>query len=132
MFWTIIIIAILLIFYKFFRDTNQTNSELVRVGGLITKYGLLIDKLKSFSSKMQTKINEPNLVVIGFSFEDGGYKKFRFQVVSKILHIDFETKDNVYGVRKLSWKFDENLNQDKMFNSIKSDVLHRASLDLNS
>ena len=111
----------------YYRDTRKTNEKLVKAGGIIKKYQFLIERLRSGNSKIEVKFNEPNFVILGYSFVGNGYIKFQLQVVKNSLFIDYETMDSVDGKKKTSWKFDENLNQEEMFKIVSNDIILKHS-----
>lgn len=117
MIWIIIIAVVAFVLYLSSKgDADMKNVK--KYGGLKNKYRLLINNIMSRNSFYQVQeINANNVRITNTGMV------FRLIEMDKKLQVVWNWESFTTGqVHKLVWNFDENENQDKMYETIDRDM----------
>jgi hypothetical protein len=125
MIW-IIILIIAIVILKYFYDLNKTKNELLKNGGVIKKYSILIEHLMNNSHvKMKLYVNKNNRVIVAHITKRGRIY-FEVQEVSNKVFIDYIIKSPLKSnILKMNWKYDSSENQKLIFDKISSDITYK-------
>jgi hypothetical protein len=127
MIWTIILVVVIFLIYNGYKGNNDIKN-VEKFGGLENKYNILIKNIMSNEKLKLRKINSNNLE-IGYSFIGNGYVYFKLIEMDKYLQVKYESKNMVDGIQRLVWKFNEEENQNEMFERISKDLaIHNLML----
>lgn len=121
----IIIIAIIgTIFYLSFKGRADLKN-VIKAGGLKNKYKIFINRIISRNSFYQlNEINPNNLELLNTGM------KFKLIEIDKKLQITWFWNSFSSGkTHKLLWKFDENENQDKIYETVDRDIAIQNFID---
>jgi len=120
MWFTIIAVMALVIIY-FVKDVSKVKQEVSDAGGMKVRYSLLIKRLLEGDPRTKIYSETSTSVVVGLEVM-GGYAKFNIQQGFDVVVIQWESESNIFGAKKLEWKFNEQMNQQKMFENICIDI----------
>ena len=125
MIWIIIIIAIIAFIIYLGAKGNADIKNVEKFGGLRNKYGVFIDKIMARNSFYQLhEINSNNIELTNTGM------KFRLIEIDKKLQVTWAW--NSFGTGKtynIQWNFDENENQNKMYETLNKDMAIQTFID---
>ena len=124
--WIIVAIVVIFIVYNGYKG-NKDTKNVERFGGIDIKYATLV-RLFMSNEKLQLYKHNANNLEIGYAFVGGGYVRFKLIEMSGKLQVAYQSKDMVDGLQNLVWNFDENQDQNKMFEKVSDDLAIHAML----
>lgn len=120
--WTVIILILAGLAIKFMWDLKSQNDKVGSEGGMTGKYRTLIDSL--ITEDRRTQISEANANSLTLSLNTiGGSTAFFLTQTFGSLTVQWIIKNPIYGEHKLEWEFPEYENQNKMFETMKKDLI---------
>ncbi len=122
MLWFIGFVLLGLVLFNFFNDVQKQESQMTAQGGIRKKYSVLIDRILSTLMNGQIFSERSDSLGIGTSHPaKGTYQYLLTQTFGK-LTIQYKMDNPIFGKLNLEWVFDENTDQNTMYNKISEDV----------
>lgn len=119
--WTIIGIIVLIVIVKFIYDSNQQNVVVQKQGGMLNKYSILVQIIKSGDPRIQIQNIRGDSVDLVLS-SAGGITAFYLTQTYGNLTVQWKVQSPLFGMHKMEWTFPEFLDQEKMYNRISNDL----------
>ncbi len=119
--WLTIGSITILILLSLLKGVKKIKKEVAETGGMKIKYASLIKSLSEGDSRIKIYSETSTAIRLGLQGL-GGYVRFDLQQGFGVVVIEQVSENNVFGVQKLEWKFAEEMNQEKMFETICKDI----------
>ena len=116
-----LLILIVLVGSYYFADLSGLKKNVAKSGGMHIKYAELCKLLLANDSRAKIYKETPVSLILGLEVV-GGYTKFELLQGFNQIIVKMTISSNVFGDRKMEWKFDDTMNQLKMYDLICVDI----------
>lgn len=121
MLWIFIVAIVILIIICFAKDSVKQSNDIISQGGMKSKYKTLIDLLQISLGRAKIT-NESNTALTIYGAGSSGSTAFDIVQTFGKVTIRCYIKNALIGNHQLQWIFDENMDQQFMFNKINDEV----------
>jgi len=119
--WPILISSLIIIIVYFSRDVFKLKNNIKSAGGMRRKYAVLSKLL--LDGDARAKIYDETNTALTLGVQGlGAYTKFELIQGFDVIMINMTIGSNVFGEHKLNWKFNDNMNQEKIYELICLDI----------